>query len=73
MASSIGCSDEGEGMKAETLAICVAYEQGYLKGIKKRHEAVNPYLAVDQDTEEAWIYGYSEGYRHAFDVIGGEG
>lgn len=60
-------------MKAETLAICVSYEQGYGHGLKRR-DLSNPYKIedLDQDTHDAWAYGYSEGYRHAVDCIEGE-
>jgi len=61
-------------MKSEVLAICTAYEQGYKVGLKRGMQ-VSPYQPKGDDVDpyEAWAYGYSEGYRHAVDLIDGEG
>ena len=57
-------------MKEQVLAICNAYEDGYETGSKR-----SPPIKYDPDidVQDAWAYGYSEGYRHAVDCIEGEG
>ncbi len=55
-------------MKATTLDILVAYEDGYETGTKLI-DIANPY-DEGTDPHDAWAYGYSEGYRHAVEMIG---
>ena len=57
----------------ETLAICVAYEQGYGHGLENRIELSNPYslcsraplslqrYALLRQCKMAWDYGFSAG------------
>jgi len=50
----------------EVLGICIAYEQGYGKGVEmsKHPNVYEPF----SDTWWAWDYGFSEGSRKAVEV-----
>jgi len=41
------------------VSICIAYEQGYGKGLHNTRDIDNPY--VESPEKVAWGFGYSEG------------
>jgi hypothetical protein len=61
--------NDKELIDSETLAICVAYEQGFGHGLQNRTKLVNPYSSTAMISlrsfamrcKMAWDYGFSEG------------